>query len=291
MIIPARWYTNGKGAGIEKFRYEMMNDKRIKYLFDYKNTGDCFSGVNIGGGVCYFLIDSAYNGPCHINNCNSKGIYSKDLRYLDEFNIVVRDNLAIRIIRKCSKSQNLDSLVKSYNYFSIRSYERGNESRIKKDDVILLSSEGKGFYDRTKCKDKDKIIDRYKLVINYAMSGGNKPSKSGVYQVLSSLQILSPNEVCTETFLVINASDDLQKLRNIQIYLETKFFRFLLLQALTSIHITKDSFCFIPTQDFSKPWTDAELYEKYNLSQEEIDFIESMIKPMDLGPDTEVRNG
>ena len=65
-------------------------------------------------------------------------------------------------------------------------------------------------------------------------------------------------------------------------YVSTKLFRYLLLQALTSIHITKDKFCFVPLQDFSKPWTDAELYAKYGLTDEEISFIESMIKPMDL---------
>mgnify|MGYP003470359731 CR=1 FL=1 len=46
-------------------------------------------------------------------------------------------------------------------------------------------------------------------------------------------------------------------------------------------HATKNVYSFVPNQDFSKPWTDEELYKKYNLAAEEIEFIESMIKPMD----------
>ena len=64
-------------------------------------------------------------------------------------------------------------------------------------------------------------------------------------------------------------------------YVKTKTFRFLLLQALTSIHITKDSFQFVPLQDFSHPWTDAMLYKKYGLDPKEIEFIEGMIRPME----------
>ena len=110
------------------------------------------------------------------------------------------------------------------------------------------------------------------------MSGGNKPTGDGNYQVISSLQILKPNEVCTETYLILGVYDREEYAENLMSYVSTKFFRFLLLQALTSIHITKDSFCFVPMQDFSKPLTDEFLYDKYKLSDDEIAFIESMIR-------------
>lgn len=113
------------------------------------------------------------------------------------------------------------------------------------------------------------------------MSGGNKPSSEGNYQIVSSLKVLNPSEVCTETFLVLGAFTCLSEANNLVSYVKTNFFRFLLLQTLTSIHITKNSFVFVPLQDFSHPWTDEMLYKKYNLTQEEINFIESMIKPME----------
>lgn len=118
-------------------------------------------------------------------------------------------------------------------------------------------------------------------MITYAMSGGNKPTSNGDYQVISSLQILEPNEVCTETYIILNTFQSNQEAQNMQTYVRTKFFRFLLLQALSSIHITKESFAFVPLQDFSHSWTDEMLYKKYGLDENEIAFIESMIRPME----------
>lgn len=287
MIIQARWYTNGKGQGMNEFRHAMLTDKHISHLIDFKNSADCFPGVNIAGGVCYFLWEKDYHGDCEIVNAsgNGKNPY-KDIekRSLDEFDILVRDNVAIHIIRKVlsHKERLMSQVVKSYSYFSVRSFERGNKGKTS-SDIVLLSSEGKGYYNRAKISDKDNILEQYKVIITYAMSGGNKPSQDGMYQVVSSLQTLCPNEVCTETYLVLNAFDNKFLADNMKTYVRTKFFRFLLLQALTSIHITKDSFLFVPDQDFSKAWTDPDLYNKYSLSNEEILFIESTIKDMDGG--------
>ena len=287
MIIPARWYTNGKGKGVNEFRASMLGDEKISKLVDYSNSADCFPGVNIAGGVCYFLWDRNYKGPCCVVNMKTNGKQNSCQRMLNEYPVLVRDNIAIDIIRKMNSHKMISNIVKSYSYFSVRSYERGKEEKENEKDVLLLSSNGKGWYGRNKLVDKENILDKYKVVITYAMSGGNKPSSQGDYQVVSSLQILRPNEICTETYLILGCFDALDEAQNMQSYVATKTFRFLLLQALTSIHITKDSFCFVPIQDFSKSWTDEELYKKYNLTDDEIAFIESMIKPMDLnGGDT-----
>ncbi len=288
MVIPARWYTNGKGQGMNEFRQAMLTDKHISHLIDYKNSADCFPGVNIAGGICYFLWERDYQGDCQIVNAdNTTQLQGNspqgESRSLDEFSVLVRDNTAIHIIRKTRDKckMMLNQIVKPYSYFAIRSFERGEETRTKNTDVTLLSSQGKGYYPIGKVTDKESILSKYKVVITYAMSGGNKPSSEGNYQVISSLQVLSPNEVCTETYLVLGAYDTKADAQNMLSYAKTKFFRFLLLQALTSIHITKDSFLFVPIQDYSKPWTDEELYAKYDLNDDEIAFIDSMIKPME----------
>lgn len=293
MVIPARWYTNGKGKGVNEFRQSMLNDKSMEFLVDYKNSADCFPGVTIAGGVCYFLWNRDYKGKCHVINMEQTQIASTMDRCLNEYLILVRDNTALKIIRKVFKNQQstLEKCCKQYSYFCIRSYERGTKNKEQPDDVILHSSNGKGFFPLNKVVDKDNILNKYKVVITYAMSGGNKPTANGDYQIVSSLQILSPEQVCTETYLILNVFDNYNYAVNFREYVKTKFLRFLLLQALTSIHITKDSFCFVPMQNFTEnsdiSWgqsindIDKQLYKKYNLTQEEIDFIESMIRPME----------
>jgi site-specific DNA-methyltransferase (adenine-specific) len=282
LIIPARWYAGGKG--LDSFRVTMLQNNNLRKLVDYNNSADCFPGVNIAGGVCYFLWNRDNSGSCEIRNVSLQNKDDRsETRMLNEFPILVRNNTAIHIIRKLLTVSNetLDKRVQSYSYFAIRSYERGLDRKHKNDDVILLSSQGKGYYEKNKAEDKNGILSKYKVIITYAMSGGNKPTSQGDFQVVSSLQILLPNEVCTETYLVLDVFDKLEEAQNMCTYVSTKTFRFLLLQALTSIHITKDSFLFVPLQDFSHPWTDEMLYKKYGLTEEEIAFIESMIRPME----------
>lgn len=288
MIMPARWYAGGKG--LDDFRNYMLKNTHIKLLLDFPDSQDCFPTVNIAGGLCIYLWSKNYNGKCTIKNYGIKG---KSERNLNEYDIFVRNNNAVNIIRKTSGDllTNLNQFIKSYSYFAVRSYERGTQEKNSESDVVLISSKGKGFYPIEKVTDREKILNKYKTIITYAMSGGNKPSSEGNYQIVSSLQVLNKNEVCTETYLVLGAFDDKEEAENLKKYIATKFARFLLLQALTSIHITRDSFIFVPLQDFTPnsdiDWSafiqeiDRQLYKKYNLSQAEIAFIEKNIKAME----------
>ena len=282
MIIPARWYAGGKG--LDSFRASMLKSNQLRKLVDFNNSADCFPGVNIAGGVCYFLWDRDNPGKCEITNVSSQHTdNAPEVRSLSEYPILVRDNTAIHIIRKLlsASKKTMNMTVQSYSYFAVRSYERGTEKKQKNDDVVLLSSQGKGYYSKAKIEDKQKILNKYKVIITYAMSGGNKPTSQGDFQVISSLQVLAPNEVCTETYLVLDTFDSRTQAENLCSYASTKTFRFLLLQALTSIHITKDSFLFIPVQDYSHSWNDEMLYKQYRLRDDEIAFIESMIRTME----------
>lgn len=278
MIIPARWYAGGKG--LDDFRNTMLSQRKIEILVDIANSSECFPGVNIAGGICYFLWKNDYNGDCLVKNMVNGEIISTKARPLNEYEYFVRNNTALSIIHKAmGKSKAMSQYVFPRNYFGIPTTAEGIKSD-KQGYISVLTSKGKIFVRESIVSDKENLLKKYKVIITYAMSGGNKPSSEGTYQVVSSLLILNPEEICSETYLILGTFDSLAKAKNLVSYVATKLFRFLLLQALTSIHITKDKFCFVPLQDFSKPWTDAELYEKYNLTQEEIDFIESMIKPM-----------
>ncbi len=280
MIIPARWYAGGKG--LNTFRNDMLNNWHIKTMYDYSNSADCFPSVNIAGGVCYFLWDKEYCGDCSVVNMNAKGSSFAKNRALNEYPIFVRDNSAIDIIRKIQTSDfiSYSTIVYSRNQFGLPSNERGHKDYCE-DDVALLSSEGQSYISKRSISDCNGILNKYKVIITYAMSGGNKPSLDGNYQIISSLKVLKPDEVCTETYLVIGVFDNEITAQNLCSYVRTKLFRFLLLQALTSIHITRDCFVFVPMQNFSESWTDEKLYAKYGLTNDEILFIESMIRPME----------
>ena len=283
MIMPARWYAGGKG--LDDFRNPMLKENHISELIDIPNSADCFPGVNVAGGVCYFLWEKDYHGDCNVKNVVKGAVVSEMQRSLNEYSYFVRNNTALSIIRKTHIEKNtLDTRVFSRNCFCIPTTVVG-EDRPYKNHIPVLTSKGVIYVHKDDISDAKDILGKYKVVITYAMSGGNKPTSDGNYQVISSLKVLNPNEACSETYLVIDTFDEKEKAENLVTYLSTKFCRFLLLQALTSIHITKDKFCFVPVQDCSKSWTDAELYAKYNLTEKEIAFIESMIKPMELGGD------
>ena len=281
MIIPARWYAGGKG--LDSFRTHMLEQSHIKELVDVANSADCFPGVNVAGGVCYFLWDSSYVGDCHVTNLKSGERVSEMTRPLGEYSYFVRDNIALSIIRRvlAFKEPSMSNIVYSRNYFGISTTASGSTTPFD-DSLKVLTSKGNLYMKKIDVSDKADVVSKYKVIITYAMSGGNKPTSDGNYQILSSLMVLGPNEACSETYLILDIFDSLNEANNLVQYMSGKFARFLLLQALTSIHITKDKFCFVPVQDFSKPWTDEELYAKYGLTDEEIAFIESMIKPMDL---------
>ncbi len=277
MIIPARWYAGGKG--LDSFRASMLSDRRISNLVDYADSSELFAGVTIAGGICYFLWNRDAEVDCEITNV-SRGVRNTVSRTLDEFPVLVRSNLAVSIIRKVRAlgQDTMVTLVKTRNSFGVTTTF---ESSSRNPKVKCLTSKGEILIGEEEVVDKDGIQAMYKVVTTYAMSGGHKPSAQGDYVVLSSLLTIAPGSIFSETYLCLGAFLDENEANNLLSYARTKFFRFLLLQALTSIHITKDKFLFVPVQDFNKPWTDVELYAKYKLSEDEIAFIESMIRPMD----------
>ncbi len=282
MIIPARWYAGGKG--LDDFRSLMLGQSHIRRLVDVANSADCFPGVNIAGGICYFLWEKDYKGSCNVINMKDGEYTSEIERSLDEFDYFVRNNTALSIIRKVldKKEKLLKDVVFSRNYFSLPTTVSGSEQK-QAGKIQVLTSKGTIYVNKNQVSDKDNLLGKYKVIITYAMSGGNKPTSEGNYQVLSSLKALGPQEACTETYLILDTFDNPEEAANMVSYASTKFFRFLLLQALSSIHITKDKFCFVPVVDFTRPWTDEDLYKKYGLNQDECEFIEMMIKQMDVG--------
>lgn len=280
IISPARWFAGGKGLDI--FRETMLNDNRIKILVDYPNAKDCFPETSIGGGVCFFLWDSSYQGECLVQNIH--GNFSNSMkRSLSKYDIFVRFNEAICIIDKIreKKEQAFMSIVSSRNPFGLSSSTRGT-THGDKDSYKLITSVGTFFIDKASVKQGKDIVGKYKILISkVTCEHAGEPDKDGMFRVISRMEVLPPNVVSTDSYLIIGEHTEEHIVINEYEYLKTKFARFLMLQAISSINLSKDKFQFVPLQDFSHPWTDEMLYKKYGLTQDEIAFIESMIRPME----------
>ncbi|MBR0282815.1 MAG: DEAD/DEAH box helicase, partial [Oscillibacter sp.] len=149
-------------------------------------------------------------------------------------------------------------------------------------DINLRYNGGMGYFFRKDIPQSQEWIDKWKVIISrLSAEHAGQPDKNGQFRVLSTTEILPPNTACTETYLVAGVFDSEAEANHYFKYLQGKFARFLLAQIAMTQQITKFTFSFVPVQDFSKPWTDAELYEKYGLTADEIAFVEAMIKPME----------
>jgi len=276
MIMPARWYSGG--MGMNDFRTSMLNDKHLALIVDFPKSRDCFPTVDIAGGICYFLMDDNHTGKCVI--INKEGTVSnRDTRTLNEFPIFIRNNIGVHIIRKLDLSKNLSSVVFPISPFGLPTNTEGCENE-GTDSVLLISSKGRSYIPRSKANNP-KLVGQYKVMIGQLNPDrGGVSNTTGGSNVTTKVTILSPNEVTTATYIILGGFDTKDEADNYATYIRTKFVRFLIFQTLSSMHITQSNFQFVPIQDWSKPWSDDELYKKYGLSREEIEYIETLIKPM-----------
>lgn len=280
MITPSRWLSGG--MGLDDYRQKMLNSRHIKHMTDFSMSSQCFPGVDIAGGVSYFMWDRDYNGACNYTYVDGDKTQTQ-LRDLGENSVFVRDNFALQIIRQVRSrhEESIASIMSSLGPFGISSAERGVKTHTP-DSYVLMSSAGKSYIAKSLVPTGNDYIDKWKVVIGKATSAGAATAdKNGQRKVLATLDLLEPDSVCTFSYFLGGAFDSKDEAENCRSYYATKFVRFLLLQCLSSINLSRDKFQFVPIQDFSKPWIDKELYAKYNLSNEEINYIESAIKEME----------
>jgi site-specific DNA-methyltransferase (adenine-specific) len=279
MIIPSRWFSGGKG--LDNFRNEMLSDTSISHIVDYSESIECFPGVDIAGGVCYFLWDRDNKGDCQVENIH-KGKSTVSIRSLNEFDTFIRDSIAVSIIKKV-KSQNTDSLskiVSSRKPFGLESKQRS----YKDGEIKLIWSGGEGVIPSSKIPSGHELIKEWKILLSKTSHDhAGQPDKDGKRRIFSRIEILPPNTVCTESYLVIGPFINKEQAEKMIAYLQTKFCRFLVSTILLTQNITKDKFQFVPMPDLTEAWTDKMLYAKYNLSEDEINFIESRIRAIELG--------
>ncbi len=278
MIIPSRWFAGGKG--LDDFRDEMLHDNRLREIVDFPMSEDCFAGVKIEGGVCFFLWNRDNCGLCKVKTITKNKTSTLERPLLENgVNIFIRYNEAISILKKVIKfnEESFSQIVSPRKPFGLAT---NFTSYLKNGDNSFIKIYGNKF---TGYLSKDFIIprnqnwiDKYKIYISKAYGMGDL----SYTQVIGQPFIGEKNSICTETYILIGPFESLEETKNVLTYMKTKFFRFMVSLIKNTQDCTQKVYQFVPMQDFSKPWTDEELYKKYNLTKEEIDFIESMIKPM-----------
>lgn len=282
MIIPARWYSGGKG--LNSFRSSMLSDTRMRELHDFVNASELFSGVEIKGGICYFLWERDSKGNCKVCSYEKGEMISSMERPLLEkgCDTFIRQNGAIDILRKVLNKQekSFETIVSARKPFSFPSNFRDySHTQTPQKNVFIYAQKDKGYVALSQVEKNKDWIDMWKVFVPEAIGAGNI-----AVDIVKPI-VGTPNTVCSETYVVVGPVKTEEEANNITSYISTKFFHFMLGLKKITQHTTSKTYEFVPIQDFTKPWTDKELYEKYNLSEEEIALIEKTVWPDKTGGD------
>lgn len=290
MIVPARW-LNG-GFGLDKFREIMLKESQISDMHIFMDSNECFPGVDISGGICYFLWDKNKHEKCNVyNHQNGKiNVLSRPLLETG-MNCFIRENNAVSIMSKviAKHEESFMNLVTPADPFGLN-YKEGNTVKMakdfhhntpSKDDVGVYyyghQKDGIGYIDKSRITSNVDAVNKYKVLISKAYGErGAYP-----YFIIGKPFLAEPNTCCNMSYIMAGSYDTKEEAENVMSYMRTKFFRFLVSILKSTQNAYKKVYELVPMQDFSKTWTDEELYKKYNITKEEIDFIDSMIKPME----------
>jgi site-specific DNA-methyltransferase (adenine-specific) len=282
MVTPSRWFAGGRG--LDTYRAEMLGDQRLSELIDFPDAAEAFPGVDIGGGISYFLWDRQHTGGCRVRTI-AKGISDEVVvRRLDAYNVFVRYNTGVAILEKVwpqgINAPTLADKVSPTQPFGLRTNVRGATSaKGIKEPVALRSSAGVSYIARDDIPRNKEWIDQWKVILGLAYGErGAFP-----YWITSTPEVLGKNTAVTETYLVIDRFDKKETADLFAAYLRTRFVRFLISLQKYTQHLYSDRFSFVPDLPIDRRWTDELLYDKYRITKGEIAFIESMIRPMASG--------
>jgi len=275
MIIPSRWFAGGKG--LDGFRDTMLNDRRISHLVDHPIAGDVFPGVKVIGGVCYFLWELNHDGQCDVTT-KMNGKEDTVIRPLNQFDTFVRFNKAISILEKVGKKNysSMSENVSRQKPFGLRTYERPSG----RGEVTLYANKVSGKIEKSALPTGQEMIDKWKVLLSMGYGEGGE-TREYPRMIMGKPIVAGPPSACTETYLVVGTFETQNEAKNLDSFLRTRFSRFLVGLRKNTQHITKDRFNFVPDMPMTENWTDSKLYKHFGLSDEEIEFIETLIRPME----------
>jgi methylase of polypeptide subunit release factors len=293
LVIPARWFAGGKG--LDEFRESMLADDRLRSIDDYLSASDVFPGVGLKGGVCFFLWDRENPGPClvttHFKN-EAPSIASRQL--LEEgVDVFIRFNEGLSILKKVvavesgethslslPESKRFDRMVSSRKPFGLETTFKGKVAK-GAGDVLVYQNGGTGYVARSSIATGTHLIAKWKVFTGRAAPGtGNRDTYP--HRIISTPFVGEPGTISSETYLCIGPFDSRSRAESVLSYLSCRLTRLLILLHKPSQDTTRKVYSFVPTQEWTRRWTDEDLYAKYGISASEIAFIEKVVRPMDL---------
>jgi site-specific DNA-methyltransferase (adenine-specific) len=286
MVTPSRWFAGGRG--LDDFRRGMLADRRLRSLVDYPDSREVFAGVDIAGGISYFLWDSSWNGKCTVTTIFGGTAGPTLSRHLNDYDILVRYNEAVPILERVLGASGIDafdslaSQVAPIQPFSIRTNFRGAPNSYgMTNPVLIYQNGGTGFIERDAIPRNADWVDEWKIFLSgTASEHGGQTDKNGTRRIFSRILIGSPGTACTETYLVVGRFRTEAEATNLRAYLRTKFVRFLVSLRTNTQHLYSERFAFVPKLPMNREWTDEMLYQMYKLTNDEVSFIEKMLRPM-----------
>ena len=279
MITPSRWFAGGKG--LDKYRDEMLSDHHISRIVDFPRLYEPFPNVKIRGGISYFLWDKEHDGLCAVQTIeNGKQVGESVERDIGEFDVLVRRNEAVPILRKvmAKGEQTLDANMSSSKPFGLRTYVHGKSSPDgMADPVKFYGSQKITWMERADIPTNADWIDDWKVLLPTVQGTSSAIEK----RFISKIIVAGPGTACSETYLVARRFEDENKAQNYASYLRTRLVRLLVSCRKLTQHAARDVYSFVPDVEYDHEWTDEMLYERYGITQEEIAFIESVVIPLD----------
>lgn len=291
LIIPSKWFTGGRSNLLDPFRKNMLTRNTVSELTAFHDAGDLFpKDVEIKGGVCFYLNDSEHKGKCKYSLVKGRNVETEqlDLKGLD---VIIREPKLAKLVDKVmrvARKENLgvvESIISSDTPFGIPTNPKTSKKRpFDVSDIQTEEFNVKLFYwdhnvrkigyvRKIDIHKNNNDVDEIKVFIPKAGGSGNDKI------VLGEPILAGASSVCSQTYLYAKFRSE-DEAKNFISYLKTRFFRLL----VSSMKITQDAMAqvyhFVPMQDFTHPWTDADLYKKYDLSPDEVRYVELMIKPM-----------
>lgn len=282
-VVPSRWFSGG--FGLDDFRRRMANDDRIQVLRDYPDAREVFGAQGPAGGVNYFLWNQAYSGPCRFEEAQSNHEISVAFRHLNEFESVIRSNKAIEVIHRIRSGEegSFESRVSAVSPFGLSTSFRGSSSPAGvKDPITVRTAAGQQFMARASVVKNLDLVDEWKVLLSATASEhAGQPDKNGLRRIFSRIEILEPPAAMTHSYLMVGPFSSRLECENAAAYLRTKFVRFLVSVKQNTQHISRATFAYVPDRDFSRAWTDQELYDEYELTATEIELIEKSIREIE----------